>query len=88
VNCNAMYFGESLKFRINTLSPSSGSKSKPSKKPVEASGTLSELFFETSGCVTTHKIVHFIMNSEYEKMWNSGHSFWGGGLSKTTKSIR
>jgi hypothetical protein len=34
--CNAMYFRDSLMFQRNISPPSSGSESKPSKKPAEA----------------------------------------------------
>lgn len=40
LHCNAMQFGDSSKFRQNISHPSSGSKSKPRKKPVEVTVLL------------------------------------------------
>lgn len=41
LGCNVVYFGENPTFRKNMLSPSSGSKRKPAKKPAEANLTHS-----------------------------------------------
>jgi hypothetical protein len=41
LGCNAMQFRDNLTFWSNTSPPSSGSMSKPSKKPAEAGGRLS-----------------------------------------------
>jgi hypothetical protein len=47
VGCDAVYFGENPTFRRNVQTQSSGSKSKSSKKPVEAGGKLSVTYFST-----------------------------------------
>jgi hypothetical protein len=41
--CNAVYFSKSSMFRMAICPPSSGSKSKPNKKPEKASGKISFL---------------------------------------------
>jgi hypothetical protein len=42
IGCNAVQFGESPTFRRNISPASSGWKSKPTKRPAEAGGKLSE----------------------------------------------
>jgi hypothetical protein len=42
LSCNILQSGESLMFQRNTLPSSSGSKSKPSMKPAQVGGNLSQ----------------------------------------------
>jgi hypothetical protein len=53
VGYNAVSFGEGLTFRRNISPPSSGSKSKLSKKPAEANGKL-----------TTQRTIIFLVKYE------------------------
>jgi hypothetical protein len=46
LGCNYVQFGGSLTVQRNILPLSSGSKKKPSNKPAETSGKLSELHVE------------------------------------------
>jgi hypothetical protein len=45
LGCNAVYFTECLTFRRNIVPPSSGSKSKRSKKPTEAGVKVGLAYF-------------------------------------------
>jgi hypothetical protein len=66
--CNALYFAENPTIQRNISSPSSGSTSKPSKKPAEAGDKFSSKLHG----VTTQKTVFFIL----EAMENSTLEFW------------
>lgn len=44
LDCNATYIGDSTTFRRNILTPSSGPKSQPSKKPGDSGSKLTLLF--------------------------------------------